>query len=482
MTCDPLLDWLQRHKEDLSAVRADRLRAELLQELTASAPPPAKTPWMEALRVAVNAARVPLFAALGEMAYRTLYAACFEHHWRRHGLGFPMLAPQLVLGHMRLRTLAPDLKALIRAVCEAGDGCEGEEWLCWVHSKFTRPEIEEIDAFIVDGGKVDSSRAAARKTQFFTDRYMCEWMVQNSLGTMWTAICERQGWTPEVVSSGTLATLEERRAAWRALRESGEVESHRTPAHRSDMERRWCWFVPTDAEAKAPRKTVENAPASLDELRVLEPAVGTGAIVLAYLDHLLPLMEEEDRRRRRERSRAERAASAAQTLTAVDIDAACIAVCRSLIFARLSRYAGETVAPELNVHAPPVLELDGASEQELDDLALALAVDREELTCMWMWGGAGALYRYEAIARVLRLGWTGAVPLAEAGRSLALNLGDPTSDDPEGNGLLLVMGLCGRRYMSRWWRLGLGGAATGNLTPDKRHANARGPLLKEAFR
>ena len=57
----------------------------------------------------------------------------------------------------------------------------------------------------------------------FTERYMVDWLLQNSLGPMWLAMCKKQGWTPEVESDGTLQRLEERRIAWRAKRDAGEV-------------------------------------------------------------------------------------------------------------------------------------------------------------------------------------------------------------------------------------------------------------------
>jgi hypothetical protein len=45
----------------------------------------------------------------------------------------------------------------------------------------------------------------------FTERYMVEWLLHNSLGQMWLAMCKKHGWVAEVEVDGTLQRLEERR-------------------------------------------------------------------------------------------------------------------------------------------------------------------------------------------------------------------------------------------------------------------------------
>ena len=44
----------------------------------------------------------------------------------------------------------------------------------------------------------------------FTERYMVDWLLQNTLGPMWLAICAQHGWTPEAEANGTLAALASR--------------------------------------------------------------------------------------------------------------------------------------------------------------------------------------------------------------------------------------------------------------------------------
>ena len=93
----------------------------------------------------------------------------------------------------------------------------------------TTPSARRSTPSSTRGGKLEPHEIAS-KTQMFTERYMVEWLLQNSLGPMWLAMCKKHGWTPEVEADGTLARLEERRAEWRAKREAGEVALDRADA------------------------------------------------------------------------------------------------------------------------------------------------------------------------------------------------------------------------------------------------------------
>ena len=85
--------------------------------------------------------------------------------------------------------------------------------LGWVYQYWNDPEREALDDKLNGGGKVEPHEIAS-KTQMFTERYMVEWLLQNSLGQQWLAICARNGWEPEAVADGTLARLETRRSHW----------------------------------------------------------------------------------------------------------------------------------------------------------------------------------------------------------------------------------------------------------------------------
>ena len=143
--------------------------------------------------------------------------------------------------------------------------------LGWVYQYWNDPEREALDAKLNAGGKLEPHEIAS-KTQMFTERYMVEWLLQNSLGPMWLAMCKKHGWTPEVEADGTLARLEERRVEWRAKRESGEVSlTELMPLH-TDAERRWAYYLPQPI----PDDAVEHALESIRDLKALDPAVGSG--------------------------------------------------------------------------------------------------------------------------------------------------------------------------------------------------------------
>ena len=78
--------------------------------------------------------------------------------------------------------------------------------LGWVYQYWNDPEREAIDAHLDAQNKLLSGDIAS-KTQVFTERYMVEWLLENSLGQTWFWICKKQG-----VERGRWAA----RGEWRA--------------------------------------------------------------------------------------------------------------------------------------------------------------------------------------------------------------------------------------------------------------------------
>ena len=145
--------------------------------------------------------------------------------------------------------------------------------LGWVYQYWNDPEREALDDKLNGGGKVEPHEIAS-KTQMFTERYMVDWLLQNSLGPMWLAMCQKHGWTPEVEADGTLDRLEERRAEWRAKRASGEVAlTDLMPLH-TDAERHWAYYVPQPI----PESAVAQAPETIRDLKAARPGRRLGAL------------------------------------------------------------------------------------------------------------------------------------------------------------------------------------------------------------
>ena len=156
--------------------------------------------------------------------------------------------------------------------------------LGWIYQYWNDPERETLDAKINDGGKIEPHEIAS-KTQMFTERYMVDWMLQNSLGLMWFTLCKKNGWAPEVQTNGTLQRLEERRIAWRAKRAAGEVSLTALMPLETEEERRWAYFLP---DQEIPDEAVELAPDSVREWKILDPAVGSGHFLVVALGLLSP--------------------------------------------------------------------------------------------------------------------------------------------------------------------------------------------------
>ncbi len=212
------------------------------------------------------------------------------------GLVFDELAIDLpgLFGRSGLGELVPMRWATLRQVIEALDSPElvscwtDDMTLGWVYQYWNDPEREALDDKLSGGGKV-APHEIASKTQMFTERYMVDWLLQNSLGPLWLAMCKQHGWTAKVVADGTLARLEARRIAWRARRDAGEVELTALMPIEAGAEQRWAYYVEQPIPADAPAL----APASIRKLKLIDPAVGSGHFLVVAFDLLVALYREE---------------------------------------------------------------------------------------------------------------------------------------------------------------------------------------------
>ena len=150
-----------------------------------------------------------------------------------------------------------------------------DETIGWIYQYFNSKE--ERDAMRKASAAPRNSRELAVRNQFFTPRYVVEFLTDNALGRIWYEM--RQGDTrliktcPYLVRRPTEVFLEPRASlprdeAGRSLDEPS-LEDHRSPV-----------FVPHRAK-KDPR-----------DLRILDPAVGSGHFLLRAYD-LLEIIYEE---------------------------------------------------------------------------------------------------------------------------------------------------------------------------------------------
>jgi hypothetical protein len=225
--------------------------------------------------------------------------------------------------------------------------------LGWVYQYWNDPERERLDAKINDGGKIEPHEIAS-KTQMFTERYMVDWMLQNSLGLMWFTLCKKNGWIPEVQANGTLQRLEERRIEWRAKRAAGEVSLTELMPLESEEERRWAYFL---LGQEIPDEAVELAPASVREWKILDPAVGSGHFLVVALALLLALFQEEARHRGLQNApewsdRAIVEHLLAHTLHGIDIDPRAVQIAAASLWLKAKSLCPEIEPKQLNLVAP----------------------------------------------------------------------------------------------------------------------------------
>lgn len=203
-----------------------------------------------------------------------------------------------LFGDVGVTALFPITASTLRAVIEALNQPELQDaWLDdttlgWVYQYWNDPEREALDAKLNGGGKLEPHEIAS-KTQMFTERYMVEWLLHNSLGQMWLAMCQKRGWTAEVEADGTLQRLETRRKEWREKREKGEVSLDALMPIESESEELWKYWVPQRLTEDA----VKYAPDSVREVKILDPACGSGHFLVIAFGLLFAMYREEARHR-----------------------------------------------------------------------------------------------------------------------------------------------------------------------------------------
>lgn len=222
--------------------------------------------------------------------------------------------------------------------------------LGWVYQFWNDFERDALDAKALGGGKIETHEIAS-KTQMFTDRYIVEWLLQNSLGLTWLAMCRRRGWTPD--ADRVLASLDARRAEWRIKRESGDVALDALMPIEGELEERWKYYVPQPI----PEDAVEKAPESVRAIKLLDPACGSGHFLVIAFELLVALYREEAKHLGKEVTDSEIAESILErNLYGIDIDPRAIQIAAAALYLKAKSFAKTARPTTLNLVAP-VLQL-----------------------------------------------------------------------------------------------------------------------------
>lgn len=160
----------------------------------------------------------------------------------------------------------------------------------WLYQYWNDPDRTAVNDKIAgkgtEKGKVEANEIA-NATQLFTERYMVEWLLQNSLGTQWLAICEKNNWVSQSIN--TIENLERRREDWRTKLKNKEVFEDMAMPIESEEEERWKFYV----KQEIPKEVIYSAPSTLKEVKVLDPACGSGHFLVYAFDLLYAFYQEE---------------------------------------------------------------------------------------------------------------------------------------------------------------------------------------------
>ncbi len=261
-----------------------------------------------------------------------------------------------LFGDVGLTRLFAIPAATLRDVVETLDDPElASAWtddttLGWVYQYWNDPDREALDAKIKGGGKIEPHEIAS-KTQMFTERYMVEWLLQNSLGLTWLAMCTKRGWTAD--AERALPVLDARRAEWRKRREAGEVALDALMPIEGELESHWKYYVPQPI----PDDAVANAPETVRSLKILDPACGSGHFLVIAFDLLTALYREEARHLSTKISDCEIAESILENnLHGIDIDPRAIQIAAAGLHLKAKSLASDSRPKSVNLVAP-VLQL-----------------------------------------------------------------------------------------------------------------------------
>lgn len=286
------------------------------------------------------------------------YLPLLEAVYAEMALDLPAL-----FGPVGVSALFPVPVPTLRAVLElVNDPALNDAWgddttLGWVYQFWNDPERERLDEKIASGGKIEPHELGP-KTQMFTERYMVEWLLHNTLGQTWLAMCQKHGWRADFEQ--VRDSLEARRAAFRKQREAGEVALDALMPIEGELERHWKYWVPQPLPAEA----VSAAPETLRDLKLLDPACGSGHFLVIAFDLLAALYDEEARHRGETWTAAQIAQWIVErNLHGVDIDARAIQLSAASLWLKAKLHAPEAQVSRLNLVAP-VFRLGGLAKDD----------------------------------------------------------------------------------------------------------------------
>jgi hypothetical protein len=265
----------------------------------------------------------------------------------------------------RFFTLSPAALREIVTVLNAPDlatAWHDDTMLGWVYQFWNDPQREAIDERVGPRGKVGAHEIAS-KTQLFTEQYMVEWLLENSLGRIALSMRNARG--------------------------AGVPNPSKAPPP-------WPMFVRSATSLEG-----ADLPSRLIDVKVLDPACGSGHFLAGAFDLLVPLYREEARDNGVEISDGQIAENIIRhNLHGIDIDGRAVQVAAAVLYLKARRLAPRGRIPPMNLIST-AFDLDGLASDDPALAALARALPNgrgdvgEAVRALRHVGVRGSLMRFQ---------------------------------------------------------------------------------------
>ena len=156
--------------------------------------------------------------------------------------------------------------------------------LGWIHQFWHR-----LDKNALNGLNQIQAKDIPFKTQLFSEQYMVDWLLQNTIGRIWLSICQHNRWDADVEIGNTFKCLKRKRSLWKSHSKLDIAIQLET-----ELEQQWGYFV--ESEQLQPSTHLH----SIRDLKLLDPACGTGHFLITAMTMLFSLYKEEARLRGKE--------------------------------------------------------------------------------------------------------------------------------------------------------------------------------------
>lgn len=234
----------------------------------------------------------------------------------------------------------PTLLWLIRELNreDLRDAWKDDTTLGWLYQYWNDPDKAYVEKKLkgegMPKGKVETHEIG-KKTQLFTDHYMVEWLLHNSIGDQWRAICQKNKW----VEKEKLVEI-------------------------------WKGYIWKDLEPTY----IEASPYRLEDVKILDPAMGSGHFLVLAFDLLYSLYRVQREIQNRKFDSSEIVDNIlSKNLHGIDIDSRSVQIAAAALYIKAKEKAPDINLSTLQIVATDLgLEHLAADDKSINELRTAL--------------------------------------------------------------------------------------------------------------